>query len=143
MSDNLRNKWEHFAHKADMGIRGVGPTKAAAFEQAAFAMVAIITDLEKIEPRQEVKISSMSDDDEILFVEWLNQIIYEMDNRKMLFSRFEVKIDGGKLTATAWGENVDYQKHELAVEVKAATYAELKVYENQNENWIAQCVVDV
>ena len=57
MSDKTKNKWEHFPHKADMGIRGMGPTKAAAFEQAALAMTAIITDLKKIEPENEVQIS--------------------------------------------------------------------------------------
>ena len=29
--------WEHFPHVADMGVRGLGPTKEAAFEEAARA----------------------------------------------------------------------------------------------------------
>jgi SHS2 domain-containing protein len=41
------------------------------------------------------------------------------------------------------GEVVDPDKHELAVGVKAATFMELKVYENNKHQWIAQCVVDV
>jgi tRNA nucleotidyltransferase (CCA-adding enzyme) len=28
--------WEHFPHEADMGVRGIGPTKEAAFEGAAW-----------------------------------------------------------------------------------------------------------
>lgn len=40
--------WEHFDHKADIGIRGVGTTLASAFEQAALAMSAVITPLEGI-----------------------------------------------------------------------------------------------
>jgi hypothetical protein len=28
----LRTAWEHFAHGADIGIRGIGPTKEAAFQ---------------------------------------------------------------------------------------------------------------
>jgi SHS2 domain-containing protein len=61
----------------------------------------------------------------------------------MLFSRFEVKIDGDNLTATAWGEPVDNEKHKTAVEVKAATYTELAVKKDTEGNWLAQCVVDV
>ena len=49
--------WEHFEHQADMGIRGFGNKPAEAFEQAALAMSAIITDLSLIEPRDEVNIS--------------------------------------------------------------------------------------
>lgn len=143
MSVKNENNWEHFSHKADMGIRGIGQTKAAAFEQAALAMTAIITELEKIEPRYKIEISCKADDDEILFVDWLNKIIYEMDRRKMLFSRFEVKIDNGNLDATAWGENIDLKKHTPTVEVKAATYSELRVYKDKNGNLVAQCVVDV
>ena len=143
MSVKNGNNWEHFSHKADMGIRGVGRKKADAFEQAALAMTAVITEPEKIEPKYKIQVSCKADDDEILFVDWLNKIIYEMDSRKMLFSRFEVKIDNGNLTATAWGEEIDSQKHRPAVEVKAATYSELRVYKDKNENWIAQCIVDV
>jgi SHS2 domain-containing protein len=36
--------WEHFAHEADMGIRGIAPTLEQAFEQAALAMTAVVTD---------------------------------------------------------------------------------------------------
>ncbi len=143
MSVKNENNWEHFSHKADMGIRGVGQTKAGAFEQAALAMTAIITDLEKIEPKYKIQVSCKADDDEILFVDWLSKIIYEMDKRKMLFSRFKVKIDKGNLSATAWGENIDLKKHTPTVEVKAATYSELRVYKDKNGNWVAQCVVDV
>ena len=39
--------WEHFEHEADMGIRGVGQTKEQAFEQAAMALTAVITEPDK------------------------------------------------------------------------------------------------
>jgi len=28
-------RWEHFAHEADIGVRGIGASKAEAFEQGA------------------------------------------------------------------------------------------------------------
>jgi SHS2 domain-containing protein len=37
------DKWEHFPHAADVGVRGFGKTAAEAFEQAAFALTAVIT----------------------------------------------------------------------------------------------------
>jgi SHS2 domain-containing protein len=76
-------------------------------------------------------------------VNWLNALIYEMAVRHMLFSRFEVKIDGLRLTATAWGERLDIREHEPAVEIKGATLTELKVAQKANGLWVAQCVVDV
>ena len=64
---------------------------------------------------------------ELLFVEWLNAIIYEMAVRKMLFSRYIVTIDGTRLHGTLWGEPVDVARHAPACEPKGATYTALRV----------------
>jgi SHS2 domain-containing protein len=66
-----------------------------------------------------------------------------MATRDMLFSRFEIESTGGGLRAKAWGEPVNVEKHEPAVEVKAATYAGLQVGRDNHGNWVAQCIVDV
>jgi SHS2 domain-containing protein len=134
--------WEHFEHQADIGVRGFGTTQAEAFEQAAVAMSAIVTDLSSIEPKQLINVACQDTDHELLLVDWLNALIFEMATRKMLFSRFVVKIEDGQLTARAWGESINIARHHPAVEIKGATYTELKVYEKQGQ-WIAQCIVDV
>jgi SHS2 domain-containing protein len=138
-----RGHWEHISHPSDIGVRGVAPTKAEAFAQAALAMTAVIADPEKVEPKQVVDIVCEEDDDEMLLVAWLSSLLYEMDARNMLFSRFEVELVEGGLKARAWGEPVDVAKHEPAVEVKAATYAGLEVGRDNEGNWVAQCIVDV
>ena len=135
--------WVHFPHQADMGVRGVGPTLAAAFEQAALAMTAVVTDPASVAPAMAVDIDCEAPDDELLLVDWLNVLILEMAARHMLFSRFEVSLDGHRLHATAWGEAVDVEKHQPAVEIKGATYTELKVDKGETGAWLAQCVVDV
>ena len=70
-------------------------------------------------------------------------MIYQIATRKMLFSRFEVEMDNHKLKAKAWGETVDTQRHSPSVEIKGATYTELKVAQDPVGRWIAQCIVDV
>ena len=125
-----------------MGVRGFGTTKAEAFEQAAVAMTAIITDPETVEPREEIVIECDGPDDELLFAEWLNGLIYEMSTRKMLFGRFAVHLNGTHLSAQAWGERADVARHRPAVEVKGATYTALHVGRDDG-GWVAQTVVDV
>jgi SHS2 domain-containing protein len=134
--------WEHFEHKADMGVRGFGNKPAEAFEQAALAMSAIITDLALIDPREEVNIICEEADQELLFADWLNALIFEMSTHYMLFSQFEVFIENGRLKAKAWGEPINVKRHQPVVEIKGATYTELAVFKSQDQ-WIAQCVVDV
>jgi tRNA nucleotidyltransferase (CCA-adding enzyme) len=136
-------RWEHFEHEADIGIRGIGPTIETAFEQAALAMTAVITEPKNIETSQKIEISAEATDPELLLADWLNCLLYEMATRSMLFCRFDVAIENNKLKAAAWGQKIDPKKHTPAVEVKAATYAELSVRKNDDGSWIAQCIVDV
>jgi len=137
------NGWEHFHHQADIGVRGIGASKEAAFEQAALALTGVITDVRSLVPKDLVEVECDAPSDELLFVDWLNAIVYEMAVRKMLFGKFEVRIAGGRLRANLWGQAVDVARHEPAVEVKGATYTELQVKRNEDGTWIVQCVVDV
>jgi tRNA nucleotidyltransferase (CCA-adding enzyme) len=135
--------WEHFSHQADMGIRGLGASKEEAFEQAAVALTAVITDPEKVEPVTSITVRREDPDDELLFAEWINALVYEIATRKMLFNRFRVHLSGSSLIGEAWGEPVNVEKHQPAVEVKGATYTALQVRRESDGRWIAQCVVDV
>lgn len=82
-------------------------------------------------------------DFELLLVEWLNALLLEMAQRKMLFSRFEIKLSDHHLTAKMWGERLDLPRHQPAVEIKGATFTELRVRRDADGRWLAQCVVDV
>jgi tRNA nucleotidyltransferase (CCA-adding enzyme) len=136
------SSWAHFAHDADIGVVGVGPTKSEAFRQAALALTAVITDPSKVRPLTPVPLFCQAQSDELLLVEWLNALVYEMAVRRMLFADFNVDIDEGVLRATAYGELVDVERHEPAVEIKGATLTALQVREEPG-GWRAQCVVDV
>lgn len=135
-------RWEHFPHGADVGVRGIGPSKAEAFEQAALAMTAVMTDPSGVEAREAVPIRCDAPDDELLLVDWLNALVYEMATRGLLFGQFRVKLADGALEGTAWGERADVARHHPAVEIKGATYTALRVAQ-ENGEWIAQCIVDV
>jgi tRNA nucleotidyltransferase (CCA-adding enzyme) len=136
-------RWEHFAHEADIGVRGIGTSKEAAFEQAAVALTAAIVDPEELAAEQAVEIACEAPDDELLLVDWLNALVYQMATRRLLFGRFEVRIDGHRLRARAWGEPIDVARHQPAVEVKGATLTSLRVGQEPDGTWVAQCVVDV
>ena len=135
--------WEHFEHEADIGVRGIGDTPEEAFAQAALAMTAVVTELDRVQARESVAIRCEAPDLELLFVDWLNALVYEMATRHWLFSRFEIALDGQQLTGRAWGEPVEVARHEPAVEVKGATYTMLDVHRRDDGQWQAQCVVDV
>lgn len=146
-------QWELFSHESDMGIRGFGKTAAEAFEQAGMALTAMVTDLSAVSTEQQITIRCQAPELELLFMDWINGIIYEMATRKMLFKHFEVALQGDELQndlkndlqleAVLWGEKIDIEKHQPNVEPKAATFTELKVQTLSKDLWVAQCVVDV
>jgi tRNA nucleotidyltransferase (CCA-adding enzyme) len=137
-----RAGWEHFSHDADIGLVGLGPTKAEAFRQAAIALTAVVTDPDRVSTVTSIDVVCRGPNDELLLVEWLNALIYEMAVRSMLFRDFTVEIEDGELRATAGGEPVDRERHEPAVEIKGATMTALRVTAVPG-GWRAQCVVDV
>lgn len=136
-------RWEHFAHESDIGVRGLGASCAEAFEQAALALTAIVTDPAGVKAAAKVELGCAAPDAELLLVDWLNALIYEMATRRMLFGRYEVRIANGRLDGAAWGEAVELSRHRPAVEPKGATYTALKVQQQEDGCWLAQCVVDV
>ena len=135
--------WEHFPHGADIGVRGIGATRAEAFEQAALALTAVVTDPAQVVAETVVEIRCEAPDDELLLADWLNALIYEMATRTMLFGRFTVSFRDHVLEAKMWGEPLDRLRHRPAVEVKGATYTALSVLRRDDGMWVAQCVVDV
>lgn len=139
----MQSYWQHFPHEADIGIAGTAPQLAAAFEQIALGLTAVVCAPERVRAVTAVEITCQAQDVELLLVDWLNALIYEMATRHMLFSRFEVRLEGTRLQGRAWGEVVDVLRHQPAVEVKGATYTELKVFQQPDGWWRAQCVVDV
>jgi SHS2 domain-containing protein len=135
-------RWEHFYHEADIGVRGFGADLAQAFSQTALAMIAVITDPALVESQESVDVHCHAPDDEILLVDWLNAIVYEIATRGMLFSRFDINVENHTLDATLWGERINVEKHHPTVEVKGATFTALKVQQKEDE-CMAQCIVDV
>lgn len=135
--------WETFAHEADIGVRGTGATLAEAFAGAATALTAVICDPAHVGSGETARIECEAPDDELLLLDWLNALIYEMATRHLLFSRFDVSIAGQRLSATAWGEPIDVARHQPAAEVKGASPCELAVRQLTDGRWLAQCVVDV
>lgn len=135
--------WSHFSHDADMGVRAHGTTREEVFEQMALGMSALITDPSRIEPVEDVAIACEAPSLELLLVDWLNAVVYEMAVRRMLFGRFHVELGERTLRGVATGERVDASRHQPVVEVKGATYTALAFRQRDDGLWEARCVVDV
>jgi SHS2 domain-containing protein len=135
--------YEYFEHQADIGIRGKGTTLAEAFEQAALAMFEIMVETRELQVNKPQSVEVEGNDLNELLIAWLSELLFLKDVEGKMFSRFEIEsINKNKLAANVYGEPIDPSRHKLKLEVKAATYTQL-IIEKKDDNWIAQCLVDV
>jgi SHS2 domain-containing protein len=135
--------YETFDHTADLGLRVRAADLNTLFAEAGLALEStLVEDLGPVRPVRSLEIRLPADDLEYLLFDWLKALLYHFDVDKLLFSRFDVKVSDAGLEATAWGEPMDDQRHELAHEVKAITYHELKV-EKTADGWLAEVIVDI
>lgn len=142
-ADRRPVRWEHFTHEADLGVRGHGATAAEAFEAAALALTAAITDPGTVAAGTVVEVECPGQDLPLLLFDWLNRVIYEMTTRRLIFGRFDVELTSTGLRGRMAGEPVSAARHAPAVEPKGATLTGLDVREEQPGRWCAECVIDV
>lgn len=134
---------EIFEHTADVGIRARADSPAELFAEAARGLfLLMIENIEAVQPVDELTFEICADDVEGLFHDWLAELLFAFNGRRMALCEFCVGLDDSKLTATARGEPIDPDRHQIAVEVKAITWCGLKV-ESGPDGWLAEVVVDI
>lgn len=142
MNKNSR-KFVVVEHTADIGLTAYGKTLNELFENSAYGMFSQITDIEKVKPKDKVEVQVEGYDKESLLVNWLNELIYFLTTKKMLFSQFKIKkIRDNSLSAEIRGQKIDCKKHLCHLEIKAATYHNLKISKTK-EGYQTTIIFDV
>ncbi len=116
------------------------------FVEAGKAFTEAMVDIESVGTGNTFDISLEDDDIESLFYDYLSELVYLKDSSCMLFSKYAVeKLETGKrfkLDATAEGERIDYDKHDISADIKAVTMHRFKV-EKTNGGWRAFVIFDL
>jgi SHS2 domain-containing protein len=125
-------RFEFLEHTADAYIAAYGRNMAEAFENAALAMLEVMTDTKKIEPVVEDSFDVSAEDEYALLYSWLEALLVKFDAEEMLYSKFNIlslehKDSDCRLKAKACGEKFDAQRHPSKVGVKAVTYHRMEV----------------
>ena len=138
--------FETLEHKGEVGVKGTAYSQEKAFGETAKAMFGVMADISKIRPEQEFEVKASAENAEELLVEWLNELLYVSSVNNALFCEFTVEIEqrNGEffLSGKALGEKIDFERHSLYIEVKAASYSGLKVEETDGKV-SAQCLLDI
>ncbi|MFW6048008.1 MAG: archease [Candidatus Natronoplasma sp.] len=122
--------YEQIEHTADVGIHAYGDDLEEAFEETAKAMFSIITDISKVKKKNKRKLEVASENLESLLVNFLSELIYLHEVHNELYRDFDVKIEEEgliRLTASAEGEKIDLERHDMDTAVKAVSYHEISI----------------
>ncbi len=128
--------------EADVGFEVWASDLNSLFEEAALAMYEIMVDVESVNPVVEKELELESEDLSLLLHSWLSELLFITDVEGLVFSKFEVKVEGTRLRGRAWGEPVDPKRHNPKTEVKAVTYYKLRV-EKEGDLWRAVVILDL
>jgi SHS2 domain-containing protein len=135
--------FEFLDHPADIGFRARGGTLEQLFENCAHALIAIILDPSEIHGGEQAILTAEGSDRESLLVNWLNEVLYYVDTKRLAFESFSVEfLSPQQIRAAARFEMRDPLRHPVRLSVKAVTYHQLRL-SNVRDEWIAEVYVDV
>ena len=138
-----RRPFEFIEHTADVGVLAHGSTLAEAFAHAAEGMFSVMVNLNGVREEEERSMAVEAHDWPSLLVAWLSELIYFSDVDGLVFKRFEIRqMQPYSLRASAYGEKIDRQRHELGAGVKAITRHMLEVDEDEN-GYRVQVLLDI
>lgn len=139
----VRAVFEVLEHTADIGFRVRAATLGELFARAAEAVVWLAFEAEGIEERESCELAATGWDWESLMVNWLSEVLFQLDARRLLLKRFEVTRIGPEAVAgRGYGEPWNPERHHAKLVIKGVTYHQLAV-EQRPEGWYAQVILDI
>ena len=138
--------YQFFDHTGDIGVALTGRTVDELFASAAAAFTDTLTPLGDVEPRRPEELEVAAPELDLLLVDFLSELLYRFDTRGWLTREAQVEVrpidDGWELQGTLLGEKHDPSRHPTRVLIKAVTYHQLHVVE-QDGTWMAKIVFDI
>jgi SHS2 domain-containing protein len=136
-------------HTADAGVEIDAPSREALFVEAAIALADTLTPIERVGCTVERVLELEAANDELLLVDFLNEILFLFETEGLVFAAAVVLLEGGdessspvRMRAVLRGEEYDESKHALRTLIKAVTYHGLSV-QRDGERYTGRVLFDL
>ena len=132
---------------ADVAIEAWGPDAETLFTHTSDATLNVmVQDLDTVTARVERSVALESGAFDMLLFNYLQETIFYKDAQRLLLRTKELKLTRTEekftLDAVMAGEELDMQRHELVVDVKAVTLHQFRV-EKTERGWEAFVILDI
>lgn len=117
-------------HATDAFIEVTAKDLKEAFLVTANAVINLTLDQDKVEEREQKEIIAHGKDIRYLLFSWLEEVTFVLITEGFAIKRIELEINENKdykIIAKAYGEPLDFLKHNFKVEIKAPTFYEMKI----------------
>ena len=121
-------------HATDAIIEITAKDLKEAFSVTADAVINLTLDQDKVEEKDQKEFSANGKDLRYLLFSWIEEITFVLITQGFAIKRLEFDIEqkeGYKIIAKAYGEPLDFHKHNFKVEIKAPTCYEMEIREDE------------
>jgi SHS2 domain-containing protein len=142
----MEARYEYIDHTADVLFKAYAESLEELFSQCALALENTQVDVNKIESKKEILITGTHKKIDGLLFDFLDDLLFYKDAELLIFNKYDIKIsekeDGFHLECKAFGEILNFDKHDPKVDVKAITMHMFEVVK-VDDGWMAQVLVDI
>jgi len=133
--------FEILEHTADLKVKVFGKTKKDLFENAMIGMLKAAKYQKKLKSQNsKVKIKIKSMDLPSLLVDFLSEILYLVETKKMVFEKVEFKkFTENEIEAILIGKPLK----RMGVHIKGVTYHDLDIHQEKDKTWQATILFDI
>ena len=136
--------YEYLEHTADMGLLVRGKNLPELLKNAAQGLLETMAVVDTIDETASIEIYLTAESVEELFVGWLDELIFRHETEEIFFKRADIhRCSETEVSATVYGESVNFDKHEVYTEIKSVTYHQLEVRQKADGSWQAQVIFDL
>ena len=126
--------YKFLEHATDAIIEVTAKDLKEAFAVTADAVINLTLDQDKVEEKDQKEFSAKGKDLRYLLFSWLEEITFVLITEGFAIKRVEFDIkknDEYQISAMAFGEPLDFHKHNFKVEIKAPTFYEMEIREDK------------
>lgn len=130
-------------HTSDLGLKVYAKSLPELFSVAGRALIRLMIDPDSIQSREQRNIVVSAAEIDLLFKEWLSELLALFHNEEFLVARItEVQLNNSQISALVYGEKFDKIRHKIYRELKSITYHQLGI-KFDGKQYIGTFIIDV
>jgi SHS2 domain-containing protein len=136
-------RYRILTRSSELAIKVFGKSQAELFANSAFALFDLMTDVGKVEAREQLPLEVEGVDRDDLMVNWMRELLYLYQGSGYLLREFKVlEAKETYVRGEVGGEKYDPDRHEMQREFRAVAHHKSRM-EKTGDQWTAQVIFEL